>query len=261
MAIPRHASCACVQVRRSYELLDGSGTGARLRWPAGSPPATCLFVLKPGRPEIVAAAEEVGAQLSRAPLGLRIYVEEKAWPAMRWAEAVPPGDIDALAAAVDLVVTLGGDGTLLHAASLFSRGHGALPPFVSLAMGTVGFLTPLTAARDVAVALERALEGGGAPVAMRDRLTVEVVTRAGSGGGGSALRTHAVNEVVVHRSASAFAPSFDCRLGGRQLNTGSADGLIIATPTGSTAYALSAGAPLVMPGVRVSRFRVCCVCM
>lgn len=148
---------------------------------------------------------------------------------------------------IDLCVTLGGDGTVLHLASLFSDDRCPLPPVVSFAMGTLGFLTPFSAAEAPAV-LSRLLARGGAeePVfcTLRTRRQCEVRWR------GAAQWTHTVlNECLLDRGDSPAMVLLEVSVDGRRVTTVQADGLILAPPSGSTAYSMSAGGPMVAPSV------------
>ncbi|GAB4813418.1 hypothetical protein N2152v2_000464 [Parachlorella kessleri] len=147
---------------------------------------------------------------------------------------------------VDLCITLGGDGTVLHLASLFVEDL-PLPPVISFAMGTLGFLTPFNASMARTV-LSRLLwppwEGEAIFATLRSRKQCQVHW------GGQLQRVHHVlNETLVDRGASPAMVVLECFVDGRHLTTVQADGLIISTPSGSTAYSMSAGGPMVAPSV------------
>ncbi len=170
-----------------------------------------------------------------ARLGLEFAVEDSIramWP-------TPPVALDP-ANPPELVLTLGGDGTLLRAA----REYGALQvPIMGVNLGRVGFLTTATPAD---------LEAVLAAIAARDyrvepRKTLETVI-AGADGTRETLPV-ALNDVVLHKEGVARLVRLRVSLGGQEVGVYSADGLIITTPTGSTAYSLSAGGPIVVPGV------------
>lgn len=142
-----------------------------------------------------------------------------------------------LAARADLLVALGGDGTLIHAAGLL---RGREVPILGVNLGTLGFLTEV--ARDRALpALEQALEGN-LPVSLRSMLEVEVL-----GPQGRLLSGLCLNDVVVSKNALSRLARMEVFVDGRMAAVYEADGLIVATPTGSTAYSLSAGGPIVYP--------------
>ena len=193
------------------------------------------------------------------------------------AEALVPQE--ALPDLVDLVVCLGGDGTLLWASGLFPH---AMPPAVSFAMGSLGFLTPF-AFEDHASQLDQILDGG-CHLTLRARLScrierapgspgraaaASVSARASCSGGASERRSRrpsweeslqpadeeaeeewlAINEVVIDRGQSTFLGMLDIYSDNQLITTAQADGLIVATPTGSTAYSLAAGGALVAPSI------------
>jgi NAD+ kinase len=152
-------------------------------------------------------------------------------------EGVPsaPGrDITALA---DLLVVLGGDGTLIHAASLCNRCE---VPILGVNLGTLGFLTEVPRERAIPM-LEKALRGE-LPVSRRLMLDVEVRLRAQVRLTGSVL-----NDAVLSKNALSRLAKLEVTIDARPATTYEADGLIVATPTGSTAYSLSAAGPIVIP--------------
>ncbi len=144
---------------------------------------------------------------------------------------------------VDLVVSLGGDGTLLRAArSVFGRGV----PILGINLGRLGFLTALSPG-GIAEGVRRIL-GGGYQIEDRVALEAEILPRRD----GQARRFTALNDVVVHKAGAARVVRLDLWAGavrGREEEIGSfsGDGVILSTPTGSTAYSLSAGGPIVAP--------------
>jgi NAD+ kinase len=146
-----------------------------------------------------------------------------------------------LAEKADLIVVLGGDGTLLSVA----REIGARPvPILGVNLGTLGFLAEFAPNEEHAV-LERVLRGDYATVE-RMRLDVRAV-RAGR----EAFRSHALNDAVLARTDLSRMIDLEAAADGVPVTTYHGDGLIVATPTGSTAYTLSAGGPILMPGARV----------
>ena len=145
---------------------------------------------------------------------------------------------------IDLVVGFGGDGTLLHVSSTFASG--ACPPVLGFSLGTIGFMMPFNID-----ALETALEDTLASrgnVILRMRLSCSVV---GKGEGALAVGTdhQALNEVHIHRGRHPHLTRIDTIVNGRRLTEAVGDGLLVSTPTGSTAYSLSAGGPIVHPSV------------
>lgn len=143
---------------------------------------------------------------------------------------------------VDLLVTLGGDGTLLRGARLVAA-HRA--PVFGVNLGHLGFLTSV-AATEMADAVERLFRGD---YWIDERITFEVTVLRGGGGGGESFL--ALNDAVIHKGGLAriVRLAVEIEPEGLEIGTYSADGIIISTPTGSTAYSLSAGGPIVVPTV------------
>ena len=183
-------------------------------------------------------AKEEAADLARQMVrwlkerGHEAIVEEEAG-----VSGVPTAPGCDVAAKADLLVVLGGDGTLIHAAGLCNQRE---VPILGVNMGTLGFLTefPHDRAFDM---LEKAL--AGALVASR-RLMLSVEVRHG----GKVLLSGAVlNDAVVSKNALSRLATLEVSVDGRPATTYEADGLIVATPTGSTAYSLSAAGPIILP--------------
>lgn len=151
---------------------------------------------------------------------------------------------------VDLCVCIGGDGTLLHLNSLFQTAEHGVPPIASFAMGSLGFLTNFDLA-EFEDCLERIVECSSqqsVPITLRMRLMCEVFL--GSGHENSpTLVYQALNELVIDRGSSAYMSKLELWVDGELVTVIRADGLIIATPTGSTAYSMSAGGSIVAPTV------------
>jgi NAD+ kinase len=150
-----------------------------------------------------------------------------------------------LADGADLAVTLGGDGTILRAVSLLSR-RGV--PLLGVNLGRLGYLADLEP-EGLIEALERVLSGD---YVIEERMMLSVaVQRAGEPLGPIVLGGDmwALNEAVVERPAAGHTVHVAVQVEGRFWTTYAADGLIVATPTGSTAYAFSAGGPVVWPDV------------
>lgn len=135
----------------------------------------------------------------------------------------------------DLVVALGGDGTVLRAARL---AHAADALLLGVNLGTLGYLTEVEAAA-AAPAIAAILDGS---FEVEDRMMLSCDVS----GGGSADFV-GLNEVLVERASSHRLVRLEVSVGGESLAAFNADGVIVATPTGSTAYALSAGGPIVSP--------------
>jgi NAD+ kinase len=142
-----------------------------------------------------------------------------------------------LAAAVDMILSFGGDGTLLNTAhEIGARGV----PVLGVNIGRLGFLADIEVAHVQETILR--LESGDYRTESRMVLEAEIENDV-------ALASRwALNEFVIERSGSAKLISIEVHVDGVLLNTYWADGLIVATPTGSTAYSLSTGGPIVVPG-------------
>lgn len=152
----------------------------------------------------------------------------------------------------DLVVTLGGDGTVLHAASLFSTSC-AVPPVLPFSMGTLGFLGEFKWDEHEAAfaSVYAAATGGECKVLRRGRLQAGVYTAAGERiGGGTIEDAHAMNEISLHRGADPHLAILSIYINSHLLTEAVADGIIVSTPTGSTAYSLSSGGSILHPAVR-----------
>ena len=137
----------------------------------------------------------------------------------------------------DLVIVVGGDGTLLHAARSLAQSDVAL---LGINLGRLGFLVDVSPDH-----LENALDqilAGAFEQEQRFLLESRIARHPGEG-----ERSLALNDVVVHRWNSARMIEFETYIDGRFVNAQRSDGLIVSTPTGSTAYALSGGGPLLHP--------------
>jgi NAD+ kinase len=144
-----------------------------------------------------------------------------------------------LAGKCDLVVVLGGDGTLLAAARNV-RSHDV--PILAVNLGSLGFLTAVTTG-ELYDSLDQILNGKH-QVDCRKMLQIKVVR-----GGQDSVTYHALNDAVLNKGAISRILDFETYVDGRFLNLFKADGLIVSTPTGSTAYCLAAGGPIVYPSV------------
>ncbi|KAG9312040.1 ATP-NAD kinase-like domain-containing protein [Chiua virens] len=144
---------------------------------------------------------------------------------------------------IDLVVTLGGDGTILHAASMFSLG--AVPPVLSFSMGTLGFLLPFHI-DDFAKGLEAVFQGK-ATLLNRMRLSCTFYDKDERKMDDDEWQV--MNEIALHRGSSPHLNTIDIYVDGQHLTEAVSDGMIVSTPTGSTAYSLSAGGPIVHPSL------------
>jgi NAD+ kinase len=177
------------------------------------------------------------AELQRAAerYGAEILVEEQL---SRLAPGAPVFDPRQL----DILITLGGDGTLLRGARMLD---GTSTPVLGINLGRLGFLTS-AGAPDVAPSLEALFEGD---YWLDVRSTLDVAV-----GGAAGLRAEtftALNDVVLHKGGFARVIRLTVHVGPErhEVGTYTADGIILSTPTGSTAYSLSAGGPIVVPSL------------
>jgi NAD+ kinase len=143
-------------------------------------------------------------------------------------------------AEVEMAVALGGDGTIIKAVHVLAD---ATVPILGSNFGRLGFLTG-AGSEDVIGAVRTALEGGARS---ETRMMLEAIVEQG---GREVGRHRALNETFVGRVGASRVVDLVLRVGDTDLTTYTCDGLIVATPTGSTAYALSAGGPIVSPDVR-----------
>jgi NAD+ kinase len=140
----------------------------------------------------------------------------------------------------DALLTCGGDGTLLRGARLL---RGREVPILGVNLGRVGFLTTTTR-EELPTALDALLSGR---YVLERRLALQASIISDTGGIRS--EQQALNDVTIHKSGVARVVRIRLSVDGEHLGPYSSDGLVVASPTGSTAYSLSAGGPIVAPGV------------
>ncbi len=148
-------------------------------------------------------------------------------------------EMEALAARSDLAVIVGGDGTLIASARLMAE-HNV--PLVGVNLGRLGFLTDIPA-QSAGSAIAEILDGEYLP---EQRMLLSGSVRRGDK---TLLTALAMNDVVVNRGAMGSMIEFAVTVDGEFIYTLRADGLIVASPTGTTAYALSAGGPILHPAL------------
>ena len=198
-------------------------------------PKTIGVVVGPQKTDALAVVRQLHAWCEEHSIALRAAapVAEQV--------ACPPLSVrdDELDEQVDLIVVLGGDGTMLGAARLVGTRR---IPVLGVNFGSLGYLTEFTLAE-----LFTALDGWRAGHFDVDHRMVIEVSRIR---GGQTLETQrALNDAVINQSARARMIEFDCYVNEHFVNSFRADGMIVATPTGSTAYSLSAGGPIVHPSM------------
>jgi NAD+ kinase len=213
-------------------------TGAHRNAVAGDEPRRVLFAVHTGRRDIVELARSSASRLQRAGIAVRLLEDEAPALAIQGAEVVIPGE--GAADGAEIVMVFGGDGTFLRAAELARFGDAAL---MGVNLGRVGFLaeTEPEAVEETLSAIEEC------EYSVEERLALEVDVRDREGvvvGG-----TWALNEVSIEKAQQSRVLDVVIAIDGRPLTSFGCDGVLCATPTGSTAYAFSAGGPVVWPDV------------
>jgi NAD+ kinase len=199
----------------------------------------------PGKEQAHRLALELADLAARFGLEVRLQEEEEP-PAELGGDGCPISDA---IASCDVLVTLSGDGGVLAAARAAARFS---TPVLAVDLGRLGFLSAVRPS-DIEASFYR-LMNGEFEVEERMMIDTEVMRRDGSKvGGGIAL-----NDAVVAKSALARILRLSIYAGGEMIAAIRADGLVVSTPTGSTAYALSAGGPIVPPHVPL--LLVCPIC-
>jgi NAD+ kinase len=193
------------------------------------------FLLKPGKPEAPLVAAELAGVLRRRNCPVLVATDE--------GEGLPgfaSVSLDRLGASIDVLVILGGDGTFLYGASLVAD-HGV--PLLGVNLGTLGFMTHYTLS-EAPAAVEAVADGR---LRIDERMRLQVTLR--SAGREIESRT-ALNEAVLQRTTPRLL-DLQVELASGAVTTYKADGLILSTPTGSTAYNLAAGGPILTPDLEV----------
>jgi NAD+ kinase len=194
--------------------------------------ATIAFVVHPERPEAAAIARHATT-----------WLEGRGHHAVEVPDTGAHPDA-ALDGAVDLAVSLGGDGTMLRTVAL-ACAHGT--PILGVNLGRLGYLTEVEP-DGLESALGRFLSGD---YTVEERITLEVaIERGGTGPPELGRRVVVLNEAVVEKTVPGHTIRVAASIAGRPFVTYAADGLLVATPTGSTAYNLSARGPILSPGLR-----------
>ena len=175
-----------------------------------------VIVGKPDDPRVAEPSEQLRAHLTKA--GVKLLTRE---------------EIDN----ADLVIAVGGDGTILYASRL-ARESGT--PILGINRGRLGFLADVTP-EEMLTSVDNILQGN---YSTDSRLLLEARLLRSNGDQEVA---YALNDVVLQRRETGRMVDFETRIAGQFVNTHSGDGLVIATPTGSTAYALSCGGPIIEP--------------
>ncbi|HEU5412206.1 MAG TPA: NAD(+)/NADH kinase [Candidatus Angelobacter sp.] len=193
------------------------------------------IISKQGKPELARLVREVAGWLVDHDYNLTVdAVAHEFWPDGELAEREDLAD-----KRPDFVVVLGGDGTLLSTARNVARTG---IPILGVNLGSLGFLTEIRS-DEIATALE-AVDSGRCELSQRAMLHCRVCRN-----GQCVADYDALNDIVMNQRAVARITDFEVKVNGIFVSQYRADGLIIATPTGSTAYSLAAGGPILSPEV------------
>ncbi|HEV7886594.1 MAG TPA: NAD(+)/NADH kinase [Acidimicrobiales bacterium] len=193
-----------------------------------------VFALVPHRLRKEACGLASAAAEWLAERGHEVRVPAQDAEGVRGAQVVPESEV---ADGLDLAVALGGDGTMLHAVQLVC---GAGVPVMGVNVGHLGYLTTIEPTH-LFEGLERFLAGD---YKIEHRMMLDVTVHCGDD---EAVHTTALNEAVLEKTASGHTVQVAIRINDRPFTTAAADGMIVATPTGSTAYNFSARGPIVSP--------------
>ncbi|OGP78656.1 MAG: NAD(+) kinase [Deltaproteobacteria bacterium RBG_16_49_23] len=198
------------------------------------------IIAKQNKPEAVTIAGQLVEWLR--PRGIQVYIEEgieRAIPTNLTGPFLSGVKKEEIPSHVEMIIVLGGDGTLLSVARLVGSHE---VPILGVNLGGLGFLTEITL-EELYRVLERVIEG--------DFVADErVVLNAGVIRQGKRFAEFIVlNDAVINKGALARIIDIETTINGEYLTTFKSDGLIISTPTGSTAYNLSAGGPIVYPSL------------
>lgn len=186
-------------------------------------------------PSVIEPAVQVIAHLHRR--GVQVYAAADAAAAAKLENVVPVPEAD-VAQQAELIVAVGGDGTLLHAARRAARRN---VPLLGINRGRLGFLTDISP--DHMLEAIDAILGGDYIEERRCMLEARI------GGAADDASMLALNDVVLQKGETGRMLDFVTSVDGVYVNRHGGDGLIVATPTGSTAYALSCGGPIMHPRV------------
>ncbi|KAJ4700756.1 NAD kinase 2, chloroplastic-like protein [Melia azedarach] len=222
-------------------------------------PKTVLLLKKPG-PALMEEAKEVASFLYYQEK-MNVLVEPDVHdifariPGFGFVQTFYLQDTSDLHERVDFVACLGGDGVILHASNLF---RDAVPPVVSFNLGSLGFLTS-HAFDDYRQDLQQVIYGNktldGVYITLRMRLRCEIF-RNGKAVPGKVFDI--LNEIVVDRGSNPYLSKIECYEHDRLITKVQGDGVIVATPTGSTAYSTAAGGSMVHPNVPCMLFTPIC---
>ncbi|CAH8261265.1 unnamed protein product [Arabidopsis lyrata] len=235
--------------RGNISTAERSSKQISLTWE--SDPQTVLIITKPNSTSVRVLSVDMVRWL-RTQKGLNIYVEPRVKEELlsesssfnfvqTWED---DKEISLLHTKVDLLITLGGDGTVLWAASMFK---GPVPPIVPFSMGSLGFMTPFHSEqyRDC---LEAVLKGP-ISITLRHRLQCHIIRDKATNEYETEETMLVLNEVTIDRGISSYLTNLECYCDNSFVTCVQGDGLILSTTSGSTAYSLAAGGSMVHPQV------------
>jgi len=195
---------------------------------------SCGIIIKRNKPEALSLARDIVGWLSAR--GVKVLVEKEVAEQIGHPDHI---DRDGIPSRADLLIVLGGDGTLLSVARL--SGVESIP-VLGINLGGLGFLTEISKEETFPV-LEKIIAGD---FETEQRLMLKAtILRQGEIIGESTV----LNDIVINKGVLARIIDMETYIDGAYLTTFKADGLILATPTGSTAYSLAAGGPIVYPSL------------
>jgi NAD+ kinase len=191
---------------------------------------------KPGDQAVIGTIRKLIHELDGR--GLTVSLDEAIGDATGASATHPVASLDSLAPRIDLLIVVGGDGTLLHAGKQVAAHQ---VPVLGINRGRLGFLVDVSPDRFDEII--RVIDGD---CRVEERLVLEARVVDDDG---IVAHAPAINEVVLQRWNTARMIEFETWIDGEPCNRHRSDGLIICTPTGSTAYALSGGGPIMHPGI------------
>lgn len=202
------------------------------------PVRVCALVGKFADPRVAESFAALFVHLQSRKV--KVLVSEDA-PLPAGVTGVTPVREEEMGKRADLVIAIGGDGTLLYAARLVAR-HGV--PLLGINRGRLGFLTDVMP-QDMIPSVDAALQGE----LEKDERSLLSARLCRSGG--QVSEALALNDVVLQKVATGRMLDFETQVNGKYVNTHAGDGIVVASATGSTAYALSCGGPIVEPHLDV----------
>lgn len=262
----RHTSesrAASIRLRKAYDnvtvnevltdpriqLTPTTHKDVTLEW--DTPPKTVLIIKKRQEPGLTELLRAMACWLQQEK-GITVLIEPSVTTELPEFEAFKPSESDDDTSKYpDIVICLGGDGTVLHANTLFQN---SMPPVMAFSLGSLGFLTPFKVRK-----YKQSISGvlNQCKVTLRSRLFCIVVKHDAAGKECVSRRT-VLNEVVVDRGYSPYLSNLECYCDNVPLTNIQADGIIISSTTGSTAYSLSAGGSMVHPQMPAILFTPIC---